>query len=214
MWQIFRKRRVPERANAPLQSATPGSAAPPPGSPTDSDDDGGDVAFNGMSLSDITRGLQHAAAAANQIVAHQYTAVLQQFFDTRPDGSLQPKLVTMAMADGQVLMLPLIALMTPRGMAMERMRVELSVRTDDTAWIDEAHHFDDASHGRSRFTVSMAPRGGTPPGSEREHRTMDITLDFVALTPPEGLMRIIDEYTSGIVPANAARGKPDGDPES
>ena len=161
------------------------------------------IVFDGLSLSDLTRGLQHAAAAANVVVSHQYTQLLDQFFDRQPDGRLTPKLITMEIANGGHMHVPLLALMTPRGMAMDKMRIELAVRSDQMDAKDESHHFDEGSHRRGRFAISMAPRRSTGEGDERERNLLDITIDFIALEPPEGLMRLIDEYTNSIVPLRA-----------
>lgn len=221
MWN-FLKRRPPVAVAAdtpapipePVASASPPADEPPP-TPPDSSGDGtpppnpppelndnadAPLSFNGISLSDITRGLQHAAAAANVVVAHQYTQLLDQFFDQQPDGVLTPKLMMLETANGGQLQVPLVALVTPRGMAMEKMRIELAVRSDQVHPIDESHPFDGSSHRRGRFAISMAPRRTEGEGDERERSLMDITIDFVALEPPEGLMRLIDEYTNSIVP--------------
>lgn len=221
MWN-FLKRRPPVAVAAdtpapipePVASASPPADEPPPPHPDGSGDgtpppnpppelnDNADapLSFNGISLSDITRGLQHAAAAANVVVAHQYTQLLDQFFDQQPDGVLTPKLMMLETANGGQLQVPLVALVTPRGMAMEKMRIELAVRSDQVHPIDESHPFDGSSHRRGRFAISMAPRRTEGEGDERERSLMDITIDFVALEPPEGLMRLIDEYTNSIVP--------------
>src|SRR5579863_5932037 len=55
----------------PSGGAPPSSASGPPP--------------RGLALDDITRGMQHAAAAANQLLSLQYTTVLDQFFDQNED---------------------------------------------------------------------------------------------------------------------------------
>lgn len=185
----------------PAHPGGAGDGSLPPGPPPEQNDDADSpLSFNGVSLSDITRGLQHAAAAANVVVAHQYAQLLDQFFDRQPDGVLTPKLMMMETANGGQLQVPLVALVTPRGMAMEKMRIELAVRSDQVHPIDESHQFDGGSHRRGRFAISMAPRRAEGEEDARERSLMDITIDFIALEPPEGLMRLIDEYTNSIVP--------------
>ena len=221
MWNFLKRRQpvvvaadTPAPIPEPVASASPpadepppphpdgsGDGTPPPSPPPEQDDNADSpLSFNGISLSDITRGLQHAAAAANVVVAHQYTQLLDQFFDRQPDGVLTPKLMLLETSHGGQLQVPLVALVTPRGMAMEKMRIELAVRSDQVHPIDESHQFDSGSHRRGRFSISMAPRRTEGEGDQRERSLMDITIDFVALEPPEGLMRLIDEYTNSIVP--------------
>ncbi len=186
------------------RSPAGGGRAPGGGSGADGEDgDDSDIRFDGVSLAELTRGLQHAAASANAVVAHQYTSMLDQFFDRNEAGQLVAKVVVLETPDGQRLNLPLITLMTPRGIALERMRIELAVRADDVSAIDQNHHFDSGMHRCGEFTVSMTPRSAGSKTDDRERNAMDIAIEFVTTDPPEGLMRLIDEYTNAIVPQRA-----------
>lgn len=57
----------------------PSSDLPPDPPPPESPPPGGPVGAS-LSLADITRGMQHAASAANQLIAHQYMQALDPFF--------------------------------------------------------------------------------------------------------------------------------------
>ncbi|MCE6984189.1 DUF2589 domain-containing protein, partial [Pseudomonas frederiksbergensis] len=84
---------------------------------------------------DITRGLQEAAAATNNLIAQQYIKLFDQFFDYDAAALCTPmkaKMVEVAMDDQHTMQIPLIALVSPRGLALERMQVDLSVRIQNT----------------------------------------------------------------------------------
>ncbi|WP_232441241.1 DUF2589 domain-containing protein [Burkholderia ubonensis] len=187
-------------ACAPPPDAPP--PAPPAGSPPGEPADADRPPPRGLALDEIARGMQHAAAAANQLLAHQYTAVLDQFFDRRDDGLLAPREVQVALDAEHTMPVPLVALATPRGLALERMVVHLTVRGDFT----EAHPAgafagDDQ---RGRFYVTLAPHSANKDAQgnagRRDSEHIDIEMQFAALAPPEAIMRVIDEYTHRLVP--------------
>ncbi|WP_230459432.1 DUF2589 domain-containing protein [Burkholderia ubonensis] len=193
-------------ASAPPPDAPPppppAPPAPPAGSPPGEPADADRPPPRGLALDEIARGMQHAAAAANQLLAHQYTAVLDQFFDLRDDGLLAPREVQVALDAEHTMPVPLVALATPRGLALERMVVHLTVRGDFT----EAHPAgafagDDQ---RGRFYVTLAPRSANKDAQgnagHRDTEHIDIEMQFAALAPPEAIMRVIDEYTHRLVP--------------
>ncbi|WP_080428815.1 DUF2589 domain-containing protein [Burkholderia ubonensis] len=190
-------------ASAPPPDAPPPAPpAPPAGSPPGEPADADRPPPRGLALDEIARGMQHAAAAANQLLAHQYTAVLDQFFDRRDDGLLAPREVQVALDAEHTMPVPLVALATPRGLALERMVVHLTVRGDFT----EAHPAgafagDDQ---RGRFYVTLAPRSANKDtqgnAGRRDSEHIDIEMQFAALAPPEAIMRVIDEYTHRLVP--------------
>ncbi|WP_232440071.1 DUF2589 domain-containing protein [Burkholderia ubonensis] len=188
------------RAFAPPPDAPP--PAPPAGSPPGEPADADRPPPRGLALDEIARGMQHAAAAANQLLAHQYTAVLDQFFDRRDDGLLAPREVQVALDAEHTMPVPLVALATPRGLALERMVVHLTVRGDFT----EAHPAGGfaGDDQRGRFYVTLAPRSANKDAQgnagRRDTEHIDIEMQFAALAPPEAIMRVIDEYTHRLVP--------------
>ncbi|WP_240766215.1 DUF2589 domain-containing protein [Paraburkholderia flava] len=157
----------------------------------------------GLALDEIARGMQHAAAAANQLLSHQYTAMLDQFFDAREDGLLAPRAVEVALDAEHTMPVPLVALATPRGLALDRMVVHLTVRGDFTEALPAGGPVagDDQ---RGRFYVTLAPpstrKDDQGNAGRRDSEHIDIEMQFVALAPPEAIMRVIDEYTHRLVP--------------
>ncbi|CAJ0708807.1 hypothetical protein P3T32_002054 [Ralstonia sp. GP73] len=178
------------------------SDAPPPSPPGSSPPGGGGGSnshghpgLNGLTLDDITRGMQHAAASANQMLAQQYTALLDQFFDADETGTLVAREVELALDSQHRLALPLVSLAMPRGLALDEMTVNMTVRSDiaETLPVHGA-----ATGGVGRFYVSLAPHSKRDTGRDSEH--IDIEMKFTALQPPEAVMRLIDEYTNRLVP--------------
>lgn len=185
---------------APFSEAA--SDAPPPSPPGSSPPGGGGGSnshghpgLNGLTLDDITRGMQHAAASANQMLAQQYTALLDQFFDADEAGTLVAREVELALDSQHRLALPLVSLAMPRGLALDEMTVNMTVRSDiaETLPVHGA-----ATGGVGRFYVSLAPHSERDTGRDSEH--IDIEMKFTALQAPEAVMRVIDEYTNRLVP--------------
>ncbi|BEV73012.1 MULTISPECIES: DUF2589 domain-containing protein [unclassified Paludibacterium] len=195
MWPFSRKR----------GEASSGGGAEPPSTPPARQGPESPSAESAVGLQEITRGLLNAAAAANQMVAHQYMRLLDQFFDVEDDGSLSAKTVQLVLDEQHEMTVPLVTLMSPRGMAMERMKVNLAVRTDA---VDSLPAEEGAGQDRtSQFRVSMAPISPQEAGV-RDSRFMNIEIEFVAQQPPEGMMRLVDEYTNRVLPqALAAKGE-------
>ncbi|TXD61527.1 DUF2589 domain-containing protein [Ralstonia sp. TCR112] len=185
------------------ETASDASPPPPPGSSPPGGRNGGGSnsnshghpGLNGLTLDDITRGMQHAAASANQMLAQQYTTLLDQFFDADESGTLVAREVELALDSQHRLALPLVSLAMPRGLALDEMTVNMTVRSD----LAEALPLHGAAAGGvGRFYVSLAPHSQREIGRDSEH--IDIEMKFTALQPPEAVMRVIDEYTNRLVP--------------
>jgi|GEM_PF-2066191 len=195
-------KRMKDKREAKKQAA---GQEPPPEQAQDQNQDqekqqGGPM--DSSQLSDITRGLYHAASTTTAMVAQQYIHILQQFFDQMDDGTLQAKMAKVAVDDQHFIMVPLISLVSPMGFNLERMKVGLAVRVDAVDVRPGTHPSDDSEVTRTAFTVSMSPRPGQSGDSgDRNGDAMTIDLEFVSHAPPEGVMRIIDNYTNLIRPA-------------
>ena len=85
--------------------------------------------------SSSTRGLQQAAAATQHLVAQQYIKLFDQFFDYDIDDlgtPMKAKMVDVALDEQHTLRVPLVTLVAPRGLALEAMKVDPSVRMHAT----------------------------------------------------------------------------------
>jgi hypothetical protein len=160
-----------------------------------------------QSLSDITRGLQHAAATTNSMVAEQYIRILSQFFDTLEDGTLRAKMVRVQVSDDYYALVPLVSMVSPSGLALDKMKVDLSIRIENAdekpaSILDMRHGHpkedEDSEDTRSAFAVSMSPR--SKDGGKRPSDHVDISLEFVSKETPEAVMRVIETYTNLIQP--------------
>lgn len=158
-------------------------------------------------LTDITRGLQNAAAETNSLVAEQYIRILSEYFEHLDDGTLKAKMVRVQLDDHHYSLVPLVSMVAPSGLALDRMRVQLSIRLEDAEEerirllrkLKTAGRGRGASVSRSQFRVSLSPRGkGKGKGRPSDH--VHIDLEFKGLETPESVMRVIDTYTNLIEP--------------
>ncbi|EOW6512195.1 DUF2589 domain-containing protein [Cronobacter malonaticus] len=176
----------------------PGGGTPPPSGPS--------PRSMPITLADITRGMQHAATSANQLIAHQYMQALDPFFEHSDDGRLVPKVIEMQLDDNHHFKLPLVALSTPRGLMLEKMKVFLTVRTDAVEQQSAAAGVSDEAVGH--FHVSMSPQSRDKNGRDSDH--VDIEMQFTVLEPPESVMRLIEEYTNQVLPKPTDRSNDNG----
>jgi hypothetical protein len=140
--------------------------------------------------------MQLAASSANQLIAHQYMQALDPFFEHMDDGSLMPRTLIMQLDEKNHFELPLVALATPRGLMLEKMKVHLTVRTDGVEQLSAGP--DSGQDNVSRFHVSLSPASKDSEG--RDSRHVEIEMQFTVLEPPESVMRLIDEYTNRVIP--------------
>lgn len=150
-------------------------------------------------LTDITRGMYHAAAATSNMIANQYLYLLDQFFDKNDEGGLDAKMVRVDMTDDTYMMVPLVSMVAPKGLALEQMKVNMSVKIDESDITAGTHEFDDCKATRSSFKVELSPKDS----KYRERRAsdiIDIEMTFSAGDAPEGINKIIDEYMNLIEP--------------
>lgn len=151
-------------------------------------------------LCDITRGLQEAAAATNNLIAQQYIKLFDQFFDYDVEAlgtPMKAKMVEVAMDDQHKMQVPLIALVSPRGLALERMQVDLSVRIQHTETTKASENLQ-----RECFYVTVGGQNKRS-GDARDPDEVQIRMQFQACEPPEALNRLIEEYTNLISPKRA-----------
>lgn len=159
-------------------------------------------------LTDITRGLQAAAAETNALVADQFIRILSEYFDRHEDGTLEARMVRVQLDDNFYSLVPLVSLVSPSGLALERMRVQLSIRLEEAREervnllkrLKNAADVDgDGDVTRSDFKVSLSPRDGKQ-GKRRPSDHVHIDLEFKSLETPESIMRVIETYTNMIAP--------------
>lgn len=152
-----------------------------------------------IDLREITRGLQEAASAANSLIAQQYIDLFDRFFDCNHEDLGAPmtaKMVEIAMDEQHLMRVPLFTLVSPKGLALERMQVDLSVRVKGTEARQALKAADESSTARFKVTIGSQSRQG----DSRDPDEVQIRMQFQASEPPEALNRLIEEYTNLIVP--------------
>ncbi|WP_407311026.1 DUF2589 domain-containing protein [Pseudomonas sp. nanlin1] len=157
--------------------------------------------MTGSDLSHITRGLHEAAAATNQLIAQQYIKLFSQFFDGDPENPAVPmraKMVEVAVDADHTMQIPMIALVTPRGLSLEAMNVDLSVRIKACEVEQAQRELENGEAHYERFSVTLGADKRN--SQDRDPNEVQISLKFEARQPPEALNRLIEEYTQLISP--------------
>ena len=151
-------------------------------------------------LTDITRGLQYAASTTTQTVVQQHLALLERFFTRDEEGILHAEMVSMRMGDEHCIEVPLISLAHTQGLALAEMKVKLAVKLKQQEAKELKTNLDkELSQTRSAFSVSM--ESGNKIGKrQKSPQFMDIELTFKSSEIPEGLSRIVEEYSQLIHP--------------
>jgi len=163
-------------------------------------------------LSHITRGLHQAAAATQHLIAQQYIRLFDQYFDYDPNDlgtPMKAKMVEVALDDAHVMNIPLIALVAPRGLGLECMKVDLSVKMEGSELEKASHALENGEIQSERFFVTFGSQKRA--GNERDPDEVSISMEFKACEPPEAIHRLIEEYTNLISPLRilpASRGNP------
>ena len=158
------------------------------------------------SLAALTRGVHHAASSTYSMLANQYIQMINQFFVQKEDenGKLKlfAKMAYIKINDTTETPIPLISLVAPKGLALERIKVCMSVKIEEMelkhATIDE----DLTDIDRLSFKVSVSPR---IKGDRRASDVTDLEMEFSAGDPPEGVMKLIEAYTNILDPKNLSK---------
>jgi len=169
-------------------------------------------AMNTQKLTDITRGMHHAASTTTAMIAQQYIMMVDQFFDSLPDGSIRAKMAKIFIDDNNYMLVPLVSLVAPKGLNLEKMKVHMSVQISQAEIKDATSEYDNSAADRTSFTVTLSPKSRG--GERRRSDVVDIEMEFSATDPPEGIMRLIEQYTNRILPVPSEEGGEASPPES
>lgn len=149
-------------------------------------------------LSDIIRGIAHAAAAADEVQDQHFLKHLNRYFTQEADGSFVAKYARIKMPGGTHFVdVPLISLMDPGTLHLGEMEVRMGVRMSKSEVkkaVDQAGR--DVGMSRSSFQVEFT---GAKPGTRQD--VMDITMKFKRPESGlEGVTRIIEDLNQTITP--------------
>lgn len=148
-----------------------------------------------QTLSDLTRGIQHAVNTAEEILEQHYVRMLGRYF--KEDNS--PRMARIKVPPDSVIDVPLLALVKPSALLLDEMTVDLTLRVDET----EVKRFPGRAVGRgverTSFTISVGS-GKREDGSTRDINHIDVRMVFKSGDVPEGVSRIMEEFTKSILP--------------
>ncbi|PLX49705.1 MAG: hypothetical protein C0613_06550 [Desulfobulbaceae bacterium] len=154
--------------------------------------------MNAQMLTDITRGIHHAVNTTGTMISQQYVLMLQQFFDTQEDGSIAAKMVKVEMDEKHDILVPLIALVQPQGIALNKMRFNFSIKITESELKRATHEVDGLNAGRSAFKVFLSPKSSSAGG--RRSDIIDVEMEFSRCEAPEGMSRLIEQYANMVHP--------------
>jgi hypothetical protein len=97
-------------------------------------------------------------------------------------------------------------MVAPKGIVMDKMKVAMSVRMEEADVKQATHDLDNSYATRAAFKVQMSPRSDSKTQG-RPSDIIDIEMEFTAVDPPEGIMKVIDEYVNMISPYEVVKNK-------
>jgi hypothetical protein len=157
------------------------------------------AAGDGQTLSDIVRGIAHAAAAANEVSDMQMLKQMRDFFTLGEDGVLEAKMVRIRLNPTTHMDVPLVSMIDPSSLSLQDMKVRMSVRLSKAEVKRQLHAANDSVEvTRASFQVGLT---GAKPGARKD--VIDVTMTFKRLEPVEGSARVLEELGRGIAPSTA-----------
>jgi hypothetical protein len=158
-------------------------SAPVPGQPPDN-----------QTLADIVRGMQHAVNTAQGILQQHWRDTLDPYFDDETGKPITEKYL---LPSGQLIEMPLIALVSPAGLVLDHMEIEMAVRIDASeVKPHRSASQEETAHHRTSLKCSFAP---IKKGEDRSMNSVLVKMVFKAGDAPEGVARLIEEFTNSVV---------------
>ena len=156
-----------------------------------------------QTLSDVVRGMAHAASAADEIIDQQFIKQLDNFFDVVPEtGKLRAKMVQVELGPDRIIEVPLITMVDPALLSLDEVTVAMVVKLTQCKVAEMVHLADNEQKvTRSSFGVTM-----TSAAPDSRSDGLRVSMKFKRIAPPEGATRIIDEMASMIAPRDKDRG--------
>lgn len=151
---------------------------------------------DGETLSDIVRGIAHAASAANSIQDRQFIQQINQYFHKEEDGTLVPKVVRAKIDDNTYMEVPLISMIDPSTIGLEEMEVRMGIRLSKSDVKKNIKEFNTQNEmSRSSFNVSLT---SCKPGERQD--IIDVVMKFKKTDAAEGASRLVDEMNGTVQP--------------
>jgi hypothetical protein len=142
-------------------------------------------------LSALVRGIMSAVQSASDIAGQQHLDLLTNFFHCADDGSVVPRVVRIALPQGQSMDVPLICLVNPSSYYLSEMSVELAIKLSPgelKAAVEKG--VETAGGSRQSYHVEMT--------NKEAKDAVKVSMKFEAEdTEPEALTRLLESLTNG-----------------
>lgn len=149
-----------------------------------------------QTLSDVVRGMAHAASAADAIIDQQFIKQLQNFFDVMGDGKLKAKMVQVDLGNDKIVEVPLITMVDPAILSLDEVNINMVVKLTESKVAKRVHLANkEMEVTRSSFGVTL-----TSAAPDSRSDGLRVSMKFKRISPPEGATRLIDEMGQLIAP--------------
>ncbi len=158
-------------------------------------------------LDTLIKGLNYVANCASDMALSHYQNLISQYFDRLEDGSFQAKQADIRLDDDHVISMPWIAVSDGKGLYLDEMEVEFSVKVTGISQHD--------SHMSAELAAALQQRPDCPrlevtigpaahADTERPKDVIDFKVKFKSQDAPEAVMRVIDKFNATIHPVKVA----------
>ncbi len=151
-----------------------------------------DISKTQHTLSDIAKGIQYTVNTAQDVVEKFYIKLLDRYFDDDNN----PISMGINISEDTSINVPLITLVTPTGLELEELEVDMSLRVDGMETKKETTKAGDEVK-RASFNISFSSGGGK---SARDTNMIDLKMKFKQGDAPEGIQRIIESFANNVIP--------------
>ncbi len=145
---------------------------------------------SGQTLTDIAKGIQYTVNAAQDVVEKFYIGLLDRYFDEDNN----PINMAVNISEDTTIDVPLITLVTPSGLELDELEVEMSLRVDGVDTKKEITRAGDEIQ-RASFDISF---GGNK--LNKNPNMIEMKMKFKKGDAPEGIQRIIESFSNNVIP--------------
>lgn len=146
----------------------------------------------GQSLTDIAKGIQYTVNAAQDVVEKFYIGLLDRYFDEDNN----PISMAVNISEDTTVDVPLITLVTPSGLELEELEVDMSLRVDGVRTKKEITKAGDEIE-RASFDISFSNGSKT---HNKNPNFIEMKMKFKKADAPEGIQRIIESFSNNVIP--------------
>lgn len=148
----------------------------------------------GQTFADIIRGMQYAVNTAHEMLERYHITILNKYFDA--EGRAETKEIWIG--SDKKMDIPLITLINQSSLSIDELEISFRAKIEGIALksVKETDSGKNIEIERSAFEMNFTP-------STRDGNTVDVRIKFKTTQPPEGVSRIIDEYTKMLEPMDA-----------